>query len=254
MRLATTVRASAALPVAFPPVGLELDRLGVRLTRPWRPQGAPTVPVARLVLTDGGVYDNMGDEWEYGYPERAAGSALLPPDGAANFLVVANASKDIGWSPFGRAGLVARELRALRRDVDVEYDVSTSQRRRTLLRLFREAEDAGVGLVGIIAHIPTSPLDVCEAFTGDDDRGTRASESRVVLNNMHERWAELANRNGDVATTLSALSVDTTVDLVLQAAALVTVSGYVVHGLGAAQPPTRAELRAWIDGSSSISS
>jgi hypothetical protein len=195
------------------------------------------------------VYDNMGDEWEYGYPERAAGSALLPPDGAANFLVVANASKDIGWSPFGRAGLVLRELRALRRDVDVEYDVSTSQRRRTLLRLFREAEEAGVGLVGIIAHIPTSPLDVCQAFTGADDRGTRARESRVVLNNMHEHWVELANRNGDVATTLSALSVDTTVDLVLQAAALVTVSGYVVHGLGAAQPPTRAELRAWINGS-----
>jgi hypothetical protein len=29
---------------------------------------------------------------------------------------------------------------------------------------------------------------------------------------------------------------------------LVTVSCYVVHGLGRAQPPTRDEIRAWVEG------
>jgi hypothetical protein len=249
VRLATAVRASAALPLAFPPVDLDLTRLGVCLTRPWRPKGDPALPVTNLVLTDGGVYDNMGDEWEYGYPERAQQSAILPPAGAANFLVVANAGKDIGWQSFGRAGLLGRELRGLKRDVDVVYDVSTSQRRRTLLRLFREAEEAGVGLVGVIAHVPTTPLDVCAAFTGKPGRGERSEEARVVLNNMREHWAALASSNGDVRTTLGALSVETTVDLILHAASLVTVSGYVVHGLGEAQPPTRAEIRSWVDGS-----
>ena len=177
----------------------------------------------------------------------AVESAILPPSGAANFLVVANAGKDIGWQSLGRAGLLWRELRGLKRDVDVVYDVSTSQRRRTLLRLFREAEEAGVGLVGVIAHMPTTPLDVCAAFTGQADRGARADETRIVLNNMHEHWAALASSNADVPTTLGALSVETTVDLVLHAAALVTVSGYVVHGLGTAQPPTRAEVRAWVE-------
>ncbi len=247
LRLSTAVRASAALPLAFPPVELDLTRLGVHLARPWRPKGDPKVPVAKLVLTDGGVYDNMGDEWEYGYPERALESAILPPSGAANFLVVANAGKDIGWQSLGRAGLLWRELRGLKRDVDVVYDVSTSQRRRTLLRLFREAEQAGVGLVGVIAHMPTTPLDVCAAFTGQADRGARADETRILLNNMHEHWSALASSNADVPTTLGALSVETTVDLVLHAAALVTVSGYVVHGLGTAQPPTRAEVRAWVE-------
>jgi hypothetical protein len=248
VRLATAVRASAALPLAFPPVELDLDRLGVRLARPWRPKGEPPVPVHNLVLTDGGVYDNMADEWEYGYPERAERSDLLSPKAAANFLVVGNAGKDIGWERFGRTGLVWRELRGIKRDVDVVYDVSTSQRRRTLLRLFREAEQAGVGLVGVIAHMPTSPLDVCAAFTADPERGPRAEEARIALNNMHEHWTTLADRNGNVATTLSAISVDTTVDLILQAAALVTVSCYVVHGLGVAAPPTRAEIRAWVEG------
>ena len=78
----------------------------MHLARPWRPQGDPPVPVRKLVLTDGGVYDNMADEWEYGYPERAVGSAMLSPAAAANFLVVGNAGKDIGWQAFGRAGLV----------------------------------------------------------------------------------------------------------------------------------------------------
>jgi Patatin-like phospholipase len=250
IRLATAVRASAALPLGFPPVDLELGTLDVQLARPWKPQGEPSVPVPRLVLVDGGVYDNMGDEWEYGYPERAQASAVLPPDGTANFLVVANAGKDIGWQSFRRAGRVWRELRGLKRDLDVVYDVSTSQRRRTLLRLFREAEEAGVGLVGVIAHVPTSPLDVCAAFTGDPDRGPRAQEARVALNNMREHWSEIADRNGNVRTTLGAITADTTVELILQAAALVTVSAYVVHGLGDAQPPTRAEIRAWVEGAS----
>jgi hypothetical protein len=246
--LSTVVRASAALPLGFPPVELNLDRLGVRLARPWRPRGDPSVPVRNLVLTDGGVYDNMADEWEYGYPERAVQSDLLAPSGAANFLVVGNAGKDIGWKSFGRAGLVSGELRALKRDADVVYDVSTSQRRRTLLRLFREAEEAGTGLVGVIAHLPTTPLDVCAAFTGDTERSARADETRFAVNNLHEHWAELAVRNGNVPTTLSAISVASTVDLVVQAATLVTVSCYVVHGLGRAQPPTRDEIRAWVEG------
>ncbi len=249
IRLATAVRASAALPLGFPPVDLELAALDVHLTRPWNPQGRPRVPVPRLVLADGGVYDNMGDEWEYGYPERAKESAVLPPDGAANFLVVANAGKDLGWQTFRRVGRLWREVRGLKRDLDVVYDVTTSQRRRTLLRLFREAEEAGVGLVGVIAHIPTSPLDVCAAFTGDPQRGERAEEARIALNNMHEHWAEIASRNSNVRTTLGAISVATTVELILQAAALVTVSCYVVHGLGEAQPPTRDEIRAWVEGS-----
>ncbi len=236
------------LPLGFPPVDLELGALDVHLTRPWNPEGEPSLPVPRWVLADGGVYDNMGDEWEYGYPERAQASAVLPPDGAANFLLVANAGKDIGWQPFRRLGRVALELTGLARDLDVVYDVSTSQRRRTLLRLFREAEEAGVGLVGVIAHVPTSPLDVCAAFTGDPDRGARAQEARIALNNMREHWSEIAARNGNVRTTLAAITVDTTVELLLQAAALVTVSCYVVHGLGAAQPPTRAEIHAWVEG------
>jgi hypothetical protein len=253
IKLATAVRASAALPLGFPPVALELGALGVRLARPWNPQGQPPVPVPRLVLADGGVYDNMGDEWEYGYPERAKESASLPPDGAANFLVVANAGKDLGWQTFRRVGRLWREVRGLKRDLDVVYDVSTSQRRRTLLRLFREAEEAGVGLVGVIAHVPTSPLDVCAAFTGDPDRGERAQETRIALNNMRERWSDIASRNSNVRTTLGAISVDTTVELILQAAALVTVSCYVVHGLGEAQPPTRDEIRAWVEASQTVS-
>jgi len=96
---------------------------------------------------------------------------------------------------------------------------------------------------------PPQPLDVCAAFTGHPVRGPRAQEARVALNNMHEHWSAIATRNGNVSTTLGAISTERTIELILHAAALVTVSGYVVHGLGEAQPPTRAEIRAWAEGS-----
>ncbi len=76
---------------------------------------------------------------------------------------------------------------------------------------------------------------------------THAQEARIALNNMHEHWPEIAARNAGVPTTLSGISTESTVELILQAAALVTVSCYVVHGLGVAQPPTRAEIRAWVE-------
>ena len=246
VRLATAVRASASLPLAFPPVDFDLSHLDVHLTRPWRPSGEPKVPVGRLVLADGGVYDNMADEWEYGYPERAQESAILSPEGAANFLVVANAGKNLGWQTLKRTGRVRREIRGLERDQSIEYDETTTQRRRTLLRLFREAEEAGIGLVGVISHVPTSPLDVCAAFVGDDDRGRRARTYRAALNNMRERWSELVVRNGNVKTTLAAIGPEATIDLILHAATLTAASCYVVHGLGAPQPPTRAEVTAWV--------
>ena len=209
----------------------------MHLARPWRPKGDPEVPVTKLELTDGGVYDNMGDEWEYGYPERAGDRARsshrrAPPTSSW----WRTRGRTSGGSRSAAPGCRVARLRGLKRDVDVVFDVSTSQRRRTLLRLFREAEEAGVGLVGLIAHVPTTPLDVCAAFTGQADRGARADETRIVLNNMHEHWAALASSNGNVPTTLGALSVETTVDLIVHAAALVTVSGYVVHGLGTARP------------------
>jgi len=248
--VATAVQASAALPGGFPPVELDLDALGVQLTRPWEPDGAPPVPVRNLVLADGGVYDNMGDEWELGYADRAHRSHLLDPAGQANFLVVANAGKNLGWKSFGASGRLTRELRGLMRDQSIEYDATTSQRRRMLLALFRQSEQAGTGLVGALAHVPTTPPAVCDAFLHDQDtaRAARAAACKHALDAGGEQWDAISRRNGNVSTTLGAISNAHTVELILHAATLTAVSCHVVHGLGDPSAiPTRDEITAWVD-------
>ncbi len=55
--LARAVQASACLPGAFAPVVLPIERHHFTLA------GAGEHPLTRMLLTDGGVYDNMGTEW-----------------------------------------------------------------------------------------------------------------------------------------------------------------------------------------------
>jgi hypothetical protein len=248
--VATAAQASAALPGGFPPVELDLDALGVELTRPWEPDGAPPTPVRRFVLADGGVYDNMGDEWELGFADRARRSHLLDASGQGNFLVVANAGKNLGWKSFAASGRLTRELRGLLRDQSIEYDATTSQRRRMLLALFRRSEESGTGLVGTLTHVPTTPLAVCDAFLHDRDdaRAARAKTCRDALDADGEAWEAISRRNGNVPTTLGAISKERTIELILHAATLTAVSCFVVHGLGtAAAFPRRNEIVAWVD-------
>ena len=74
--LAVAVQCSACLPGAFPPRALDntgnaaFQLPALRHDRP----GFPTA-VERLVVNDGGVYDNMADQWEQGYRERAGARA-----------------------------------------------------------------------------------------------------------------------------------------------------------------------------------
>src|SRR5262245_1238155 len=248
--VATAVQSSAALPGGFPPVELDLDALGVQLNRPWEPDGAPPVPVRSLVLADGGVYDNMGDEWELGFADRARRSHLLDSAEQANFLVVANAGKNLGWKSFVSSGRLTRELRGLMRDQSIEYDATTSQRRRMLLALFRRSEESGTGLVGTLTHVPTTPFAVCDAFLHDRDtaRAARAKMCRDALAADNEPWDAISRRNGNVPTTLGAISTRPTIELILHAATLTAVSCFVVHGLGDASAfPRRDEIAAWVE-------
>ena len=134
-RSATAVQASACLPGAFVPRELTTESFGLR--RPWSvPDDEPPGPPQVLVVNDGGVYDNMADQWEQGMDDRTErlGQSVQDP---ATHLVVANAGKALGWQPMKRTGPLSREVRSLGRTVDILYDVTTSHRRQGLVRRFR---------------------------------------------------------------------------------------------------------------------
>src|SRR5262245_8972779 len=147
------VHASAAYPGGFPARRFP--------TAPHEFAGAADENAERtshMVLVDGGVYDNMADEWALGV--RARNERW--PDHAAfaepTELVVVNASAAMGWNALRSLSLpLVGEALTVKRDVDVLYDTTTSTRRRWLVDRFEH--DIG-RMRGALVHIAQSPFRV----------------------------------------------------------------------------------------------
>jgi hypothetical protein len=217
--LGTAVQASACLPGAF-------------LARTLTLTGDAGNQIGTVVLSDGGVYDNMADQWEWGFANRQEAADRLgvgdlvvaAQPSAASHLVVVNASQGMGgdadWvdtSP-GLAGELASVLRAK----DVLYDVSTATRRHLLVDEFDRAHthpDLG-GLDGMLVHIGTSPYKLVDSFASrGDERAARATAARDLLDHLTDQeigspstdqirrawWKDVAAENSTVATTLAPL-------------------------------------------------
>ncbi len=240
--LAQAVQASAGLPGAFPPIRL---RTGA-FNRPWdvssdQPSPSPT----EVWLSDGGVYDNMAEQWESGMVgRRRRWPDLDQIQQPADILVVANASAGWEWEPFGSASWPMSEITALRRVQGVQYDVSTSRRRYGLVQTWLDNEREGSGQRGVIVMVDRSPVDLAQPFAnGTGDRATRAQEALAYLGDA-ARWSALAERNAGVGTVLDALGTDTTVDLIEHAYTSTLVGLYVLHGVGSQVPFDRGRFVA----------
>lgn len=162
--LSTAVQASACFPGGFPPRSLSAAKLGF---------GTPNRNT--LWLVDGGVYDNMGEQWAQRFPARMKENAELAAVAgpAPDNLLVVNASAREGWSAAAalmRVPLLG-ELLTLLREKGILYQVGTTNRRYSLIRQFdtvrlglglpvgpqRGALLNSAGLNGALTHIATDP-------------------------------------------------------------------------------------------------
>ena len=242
--LATAVQASACVPGAFAPRVLPLAQVGLSAT-------------GRIVLVDGGVYDNMADEWEYGFISRkkswpAVADAQADP---AAILIVANASG--GWNeikPINGRG-VRLELAGVLRSKDVQYDVSTAHRRRALAAMFRDHDAKTPD--GAFAQVSASPYDIVDQFGSRpgwiDERSRRADEVRAFLDGQGysaAEWASLVRTTSGVPTTLAPLGRGTTAALLEHGYVLTLVNLYVLHGLGELRPIDRSRFSRLAGGGS----
>jgi len=235
--LAIAVQASACVPGAFSPCTLSLTDVG--LPGP-----------GRLVLVDGGVYDNMADEWEYGFRGRSKSWPALADAqaDAASMLLIGNASG--GWNDLKpiKGGGLRLELAGALRSKDVQYDVSTAHRRRALAAVFRD-HDAGTA-DGVFAQITASPYGITDQFGNRpadrvDDRCRRADEARIFLDQQGytpDMWSDVARRTSGVPTTLAPLGRETTAALLEHGYVLTMVNMYVMHGLGELRPIDRSRF------------
>lgn len=247
LTLATAVQASAGFPGGFPPSrvttpGFERDQ-NIKI---------PAAPPDHVVLSDGGVYDNMGDEWELGLTERLLYCQPLTnvQSTPADVLVVANASPMWDWSPFGGFGLIRREITALLRVEDVQYNVSTSRRRNQLVQLFTASGGVTPGKGGVIVMIDRVPMRLALPFTRSKDPRVAARAERAVefLNSMNTDWEAIATRNSAVATTLGPIGTSATLDLMDHAYTSTMVGLYVLHGIGELKPFPRSDYLSAING------
>ncbi|HEU4701939.1 MAG TPA: patatin-like phospholipase family protein [Conexibacter sp.] len=230
--LHAAVQASAAFPGAFPVRWLRTRRFRFQA-------GADGGERARwLALHDGGVYDNMADQWPRGLAARLRRwEQLTPGFREADELVVVNGSAGLGWSGARSLGLpLVGELAALLRDKSVLYDNGNSVRRQELVASFDLAERQREGMRGALVHIEQSPFRVPRRFAGDaawPERAERAAAALALLQegDVDERaWSDVARANAAVKTTFCGLGAATTARLLHHAYVLAMVNQHVLLG------------------------
>ena len=204
-----------------------------------------------MVLSDGGVTNNMADQWHQGFSarrQRWPEPAELHAE--AEELVVVNASAGWEWRPLGRWGLLRGEVAGLRRATSIMYDATTAHRRMGLVGRFDRAELSGEGLRGSLVHIPQSPWDIAErwarAVRSWPGRASRAEAVLELLGTGPQRpedWAEITAANASVRTTLGALGEEVTVRLLRHAYVLAMCNLHIILDYPLLDLPDDDELR-----------
>ena len=223
--LARAVQASAAFPGGFPPSVLETKQHGFVGAPPPSAGGPPERP-RQMILTDGGVYDNMGEQWARGFTARIARcNNLATGRSAPNQLVVVNASARIPWDPFRKRLIpLVGELLALLRVNDILYINTTNVRRQAIVASFDPTDPTKASaLPSLLVQIAQSPFVVADAYAGKSaEVGERAREVQEFLKNgpTSDEWSKIARENSAVGTSLSRFKPEVTARLIYQ--------GYVV--------------------------
>lgn len=218
LALSTAVQASACLPGAF--AARRLAAAPHRFERSAKVTEPVAVP-SQMLLTDGGVYDNMADQWADGLTSRIRDNAALQVmTPVLDELIVVNGSAGPKWTPVSTSWLPIRnELSTLGRVKDVQYAVSTSTRRHDLVTFWDAAARAGRGVTGALVHIAQSPFEVPDAYAHDGtwpDRSARAREAIAWLGDTdgnRAAWAEVADQSRKLPTVLRKLGPDATARL-----------------------------------------
>jgi predicted acylesterase/phospholipase RssA len=217
--LHVVVQASTALPGAFAPRWIRSSRLSL--------QGGAEVVPRLLGLVDGGVYDNMAEQWLTGLSRRTDGpTRLQQPD----VIIVANASASMGMQPVDRMRWpFVGELLALLRDKSIMYDNSASIRKSDLVDRFDafafEGGTAGIGLHGCLLDIRSDPFSAARYF---ESQGRvwpeRAERAAAVMACRRTDWASEAEFVSSVKTTLSKLGVEDSARIIRHAYILATMN------------------------------
>jgi predicted acylesterase/phospholipase RssA len=234
LALSTAVQASACLPGAF-------STRRIKAT----PYFAADPDRAEMVLTDGGVYDNMADQWLAGLARRVERAPDLPVvTRSIDEMIVINGSAPTAFSKSVRSRLVLlAELATMQRVNSVMYQVTTERRRAALVDQWMHATETGKGMRGALVHIAQTPYTVADAYSSNDgDIGTRARSVIALLGDdaaSRARWTALARTSRGTPTVLRKLGRDSTLDLLEMSYTLSMCNLHVLLGYPLRELPGR---------------
>ncbi|MEO7262483.1 MAG: patatin-like phospholipase family protein [Jatrophihabitantaceae bacterium] len=256
LQLSTAVQASACFPGGFPARTLSAKQLGF-----------PEKDRKSLWLVDGGVYDNMGDQWAQGFAERVAHNAELArvagqqPD---NLLVV-NASARSGWAAapaLMRVPLLG-ELITLLKEKSILYQVGTTNRRSSLLRQFdtvrlartlppgpqRDQLLGTAGLSGTLTHINSTPRWTSTAHPSSPTQQAACDEVAAKLASFADQsWIDEARTLSlKVPTTLAKVGRESATALLWHGYVLTMANLHVFSGAPLNDLPSRQRFESLMD-------
>ena len=233
--LARAVQASAAFPGGFPPSVLETKQHEF-VGAPPPSEGGPPEPPKEMILTDGGVYDNMGEQWARGFSARLERCDKLKTGRSApDQLVVVNASARISWDPFRkRLWPLVGELMDLMRVNDILYINTTNVRRQAIVASFDPTDPSKASaLPSLLVQIAQSPFVVADAYAKKTEPvGELAREVLEFLKNgpTSDEWAKIARENSAVGTSLSRFKPEVTARLIYQGYVVAMCNLHVLFG------------------------
>jgi hypothetical protein len=192
----------------------------------------------------------MADEWALGVRERNRRWTGHAPSSEPDHLIVVNTSAAMSWKSTRSLSLpVLGELLALKRDIDVLYDTTTSTRRRRLVDRFQGEVD---GVAGALVHIAQSPFRVprgiIEILPAGDERVARAHAVVAALGDSEDRWKQVVRDTRGVKTTLSKLGDEKSARLVEHGYVLALANLHVLLGYPLIDVPAPERFDALVHG------
>jgi hypothetical protein len=230
MKLEDAVQASAAFPGGFPPRWFR--------TAPFNFKDGRMHPNV-MVVSDGGVYDNMAEQWIVGARSRAERDGV-PQYQQSDTLLLVNASSPIEWLPTSKMALpLIGEVISFLRVIDVLYDNTTAQRRQALVDRFKTK----MGMQGTLVTIDQTPLTVARGVLkdGPDERtATRANAVLARFEPAEANWNAVRETSRNVRTTLRAIGNDNSANLLYHAYAVANANLHVIMGYPLLDTPDQA--------------
>lgn len=236
MPLHVAAQVSSAFPGGFPPRWLPTARHQFQINK-LKDHGWGPLP-KKMALIDGGVYDNMADQWLTGMAARLQ----RDPGPSHNIqapqeIVVVNASGNLPYSNLTTLRIpLAGELFAFLRIIDTLYDNTTTTRRKTAVKEFDEAQKTGSGLRGALVMIEQTPFRVAEAMIKKSTDPAQVDRAKALVAELDKDpaaradWKAVTERNVAVATTLRSLGTACSADLLWHGYMVAMANLHVVLG------------------------